>query len=197
MLSPASTALIDGMDFLNLQQANLQRNYLNRILDLIFCSLDQISIHESVAPLLPVDPHHPPLVVSLTVPANDLEFFDNNVEVDLRPLNYRKINFSALIEYLASLDFTALFDTMDVDDMATIFCQRISEWLSANVPRCKRPASPAWFTSQLRKLKRKYKACQRKLRFRRTPVTKQNFRQSSADYRRLNSLLYRSYVLRT
>ena len=36
-LTAASTALINGMDFLNLCQVNQQKNHLGRVLDLTFC----------------------------------------------------------------------------------------------------------------------------------------------------------------
>lgn len=35
-MSPAAAALVDGVDFLNMTQAYLRRNYLGRVLELVF-----------------------------------------------------------------------------------------------------------------------------------------------------------------
>lgn len=102
-LPPASAALVDGFDFLNLTQANPLRNHLERTLDLVYCLPEQtISVHRAVSPLLPVDLHHPPLDIFLPTPIRSIEVPAANVGV--APLNYRRINFEALAEHLSSLD---------------------------------------------------------------------------------------------
>ncbi|XP_053688477.1 uncharacterized protein LOC128737794 [Sabethes cyaneus] len=190
----ASAALIDGMNFLNLTQVNTQRNHLGRMLDLVFCTSGcSLSIDRCVTPLLPVDPHHPPLVMSLPV-------CDNRTAPALidetKQLNFRRMDFSALDQYLLSVDWRALLEFNDVDEMASKFCETISEWMNSNVPLAKRPASPAWGTPYLRQLKRERNRAQRAYRKRKTTLTQRNFKRSSAEYRRLNAVLYKSYVLR-
>ena len=121
-LPAASAALVDGMDFLNLSQVNQEINHLGRSLDLIFCSPDQeCLIDRCVAPLVTVDIHHPPLTLSM--PINRNHTANLLIPKDTRALNYRKINFTALIEYLQNVDWTTLLAANDVDNSARLFSE--------------------------------------------------------------------------
>ena len=191
----ASAALLDGINFLNLSQMNTQRNYLGRLLDLVLCSTDcLLSVDCCTTPLLPVDPHHPPLEISLPVRRRYAN--SEPAECDIPKLNYRKIDFASLMEYLHSIDWDTFFVYNDTNRMARQFCDTISSWLCSNLPFVKRPATPAWCTPRLRQLKRERNCAQRAHRRWKTPLTQRNFKRSSNDYRRLNSALYSSYVLR-
>ena len=143
-------------------------------------------------PFLPVDSHHPPLEISLPVQVVCEGSADRRNE---RPLNFRRIDFEALSQYLTTVDWSTIF-TNDVDEMAETFCSILNNWLVANVPRIRPPVSPAWSTYRLRELKRVRNACQRNLRRRRTSGNQTRFQQASKAYRFLNSCLYKSYVLR-
>lgn len=72
---------------------------------------------------------------------------------DKRSLNYRKIDFDALLEFLHSVDWTVLSLLDDVDDMALLFRDTLVTWLNSNLPLAKKPASPSWSTPHLRVLK--------------------------------------------
>ncbi|XP_055523060.1 uncharacterized protein LOC129717229 [Wyeomyia smithii] len=195
-LHVASAAVIDGFEFLNLKQVNTLRNNLGRILDLVYCLPEQeISVHLAIAPLLPVDPPHPPLELILPIPACSVDV--PAASVGMAPHNYRRINFDALAGYLSALDWVALLDELDVDDMTLRFCDAICSWLDDNLPRTRPPKVPAWGNGELRRLKRYRNARQRLLRKQRTLFNRRAFKYASDAYRRLNSSLYKSYVLRT
>ena len=58
-LSATNATLIDGMDFINLCQVNLQRNHLGRLLDLVFCASDSnVLVDKCEMPLIEPDVHH-------------------------------------------------------------------------------------------------------------------------------------------
>ncbi|XP_055645635.1 uncharacterized protein LOC129782527 [Toxorhynchites rutilus septentrionalis] len=182
--TPASLSLIDGMDFLNLRQQNLIQNHLGRILDLVFTNTayDSIMINESSAPLLRVDSHHPPLVISVSLPFpsdNAPTNIDRNVP---RPLNYKKLDFDELSDYLSNTDWNLVLNSDRVDNIAEKFCSYICQWLTLNVPISQRPVSPAWSSADLRRLKRTRNACQRRLRHHRTMESVSAFRSSSNAY---------------
>lgn len=196
-LPPASHTLLDGMQFLGLEQRNLEHNLLGRTLDLVFCPSDcEASVESCSAPLLSVDTHHPPLIVSLHANIDQAQLSTVDDSRSVRPLNYRLVDFAALCDHLNNIDWTSLFATGEVDDMAECFCAEINRWLELNVPRVRPPVSPAWSTSRLRRLKRERNACQRKLRRRRTHTNTCNFHRAANAYRHLNASLYKSYVLR-
>ncbi|XP_055522500.1 uncharacterized protein LOC129716691 [Wyeomyia smithii] len=193
--SAASAALIDGMDFLNLSQVNQQLNHLDRMLDLIFCPIEQTCVVDTcVAPLVPVDLHHPPLVISL--PSESRMTTPVSAADSMRTLNYRKINFTALTEFLQSFDWMTLYEINDVDDLANSFSETLCQWLRQNLPLVNKPASPPWATPRLHALKRVRNAWQRKYRKTKTVETKCNYKRSSTDFRRMNACLYKSYVMR-
>ncbi|XP_058836978.1 uncharacterized protein LOC131693286 [Topomyia yanbarensis] len=193
-LPPTSSALIEGMDFLNLNQFNVHANQIGRVLDLVFCSMHHnISVEKSVSPLLPVDTHHPPLVVTMQSPSCPAMPV---VVPTSQQLNYRRIDFSELCDYLLHLDWSMHLGNSDADAMTMNFCRVIQDWLQNNLPVKRQPVSPAWSTSTLRSLRRKRNACQRKLRRKRSPATSHDFHVASEAYRNLNAVLYRSYVQR-
>ncbi|XP_062701341.1 uncharacterized protein LOC134285167 [Aedes albopictus] len=194
-LNAASTVLLDGMDFLNLSQRNAVRNELGRTLDLVFYSVENdMEIDESAVSLLPIDSHHPPLVLSLSSTFAQPAQIERNIEV--RPLDFRKIDFAIFSQFLSNRDWDDVLQCTDVDDMTMRFCGIIKDWLELNVPRKKRRFSPAWSTPLLRRLKRDRNSAQRKLRNNNTVDNKRNFKHASTVYCRLNSSLYKSHVLR-
>ncbi|XP_055522813.1 uncharacterized protein LOC129716993 [Wyeomyia smithii] len=198
-LSAAASALIDGMNYLNLRQANNERNHLGRTLDLVFCSPDREFVADvCVAPLvLPLDPHHPALTISLPAKCNITSRpAARRTLPESRVLNYRKLDFTAFTDYLTSLNWTILQEQDNVDDMAAIFCDTMYQWLSSNLPLVKAPASPPWSTQHLRALKRERNCWQRRYRRWKTCETKRNFKLSSDEYRRMNAALYKRYIMR-
>ena len=193
-LPPSSSTLLDGMDYLCLTQRNLIRNQLERILDLVFCSPDyEANVNSSTAPLLPVDSHHPPLEISLPVRVICDGLIETN---ELQPLNFRMIDFAALSDFLLNVDWVAISNINDVDEMAERFCSVLNDWFILNVPRSRPPVSPVWSSARLRAFKRARNACHRKFRRYRTLENKRSFQQASNAYRCLNATLYKSYVMR-
>ena len=200
-ISAAGAALVDGIDFLNLCQINAQPNHLGRLLDLVFCASDRRCATDiCLAPLvLPLDPHHPALTISLPVESsnNNNNAFTQRLQInETRVLNYRKIDFDALTEFLESVSWDTLSQQDDVDSMVLLFRDTICQWFSTNLPFVKAPASPPWTTAHLRSLKRERNCWQRKFRRYRTATARSNFKRSSDEYRRLNAGLYKNYVLR-
>ncbi|XP_058449264.1 uncharacterized protein LOC131429231 [Malaya genurostris] len=196
LLPVASTTLIDGMDYLNLYQRNRHKNHLGRTLDLIFCSLEsQLVVDRCVAPLLPVDLHHPPLAVSLPVDCESVSC-DTQLIVESMPLNYRKIDFTAFQAYLQDVNWSVLYEIDNVNEMSSLFCDILFQWLSSNLPLAKRPIATPWTTAYLRKLKRDRNAWQRKHRRFHNAETQRMFKHSSESYRKLNARLYKDYVMR-
>ncbi|XP_055615169.1 uncharacterized protein LOC129761472 [Toxorhynchites rutilus septentrionalis] len=196
LLTPASAALIDGMDFLNMNQINAQLNHLRRTLDLVFVSEgSHAEVLTAVDSLVSVDPNHPPLTIRFNAPAKSVTSLPvGNVEE--RKINYRKIDFDSLSAHLSGSDWSCIYDCTNVHDMAFKFCDIIRQWLIANVPLKRCPISPPWSTPLLRRAKRVRNQWQRRMRTHRSNFTKVNFKHASDDYRHLNAALYKSHVLR-
>ncbi|XP_055633881.1 uncharacterized protein LOC129774200 [Toxorhynchites rutilus septentrionalis] len=193
-LPSSSSTLLDGMDYLCLNQRNLVHNPLDRILDLIFCSPDiDIDVYYCPASLLPLDSHHPSLEIYLPARVVCVEAIERRVD---RPLNFRTIDFAALLAYLSTVDWDMISAINDVNEMAERFNSILNDWLVTNVPRIKPPVSPVWSSHRLRTLKRARNACQRQLRRQRTLTNRQCFQQASNAYRSLNASLYKNYVFR-
>ncbi|XP_055604294.1 uncharacterized protein LOC129752545 [Uranotaenia lowii] len=196
-LSAAAASLIDGTDSLNLIQLNSIRNHLGRTLDLFFgLSDEQIEIRNAPDILVPVDLHHPPVAFDLPAAVLASNSSPNTSDRRSRPLNFRKTDFSLLLQYLNSIDWDAVFGNASVDVMTETFCNLIGTWLNSHVPKFKRPVTPAWSTPSLRQLRREKNACLRRLRKNRTVDSQQQFKAASTAYRRLNALLYKHHVLR-
>ncbi|XP_055538290.1 uncharacterized protein LOC129725902 [Wyeomyia smithii] len=184
------------MKYLHMTQANWHRNEYDDTFDLVFCSSNcKTSVDIAAAPLLPIDPPHPPLEISVPV-QQTCRVDDRNPFCNKRILNFGKIDYGELRGYLSTVDWDCLNACQNVNDMAASFCSIVQQWLQMNVPSKRRPFSPAWGTPLLRELKRERNACQRKHRVLRSSYSKIGFQRASKAYRKLNSALYKAYVMK-
>ncbi|XP_055543189.1 uncharacterized protein LOC129728762 [Wyeomyia smithii] len=196
VISSTSATLLDGMEYLHMTQANWHRNEYDHTLDLVFCSSNcNTTVDIAAAPLLPIDPPHPPLEISVTVQQTS-RVDDRNPFCNERILNFGKINYGELRGYLSTVDWDCLNACQNVNDMAASFCSIIQQWLQMNVPSKRRPFSPAWGNPLLRELKLERNACQRKHRVLRSSDSKIGFQRASKAYRKLNSAYYKAYVMK-
>ncbi|XP_062710669.1 uncharacterized protein LOC134288803 [Aedes albopictus] len=189
-VGPASACLLDNMAMLNLNQFCFVTNPWNHILDLVFANTKSCVIAEAAVPLVKIDRPHPPLEITLLVGDSE-PLFEHE---DTLPLNYKRIDFASLNNFLARIDWTEVLTCSDVDVAVQNYTDVIANWLSSNVPKKRLPAKPPWGNARLRSLKREKNACQRHYRRLRTPLFKQRFQTASNAYKSLNSHLYMQYV---
>lgn len=138
--------------FTNLTQENTVKNFNDVILDFVLTSpsIQGINVDTDGDPLLPVDRHHPPLIVSFT-------FRKLDAECKLVPnvkFNFKKARFTDLYDMMRDQDWKPL-ETLDNVDAAvsyfndvfrSIFIKCVP--LSAQVGR----VFPVWFSREIIKL---------------------------------------------
>lgn len=115
---------------------------------------------------------------------------------ETRSLNYHRLDFEALTEYLLNVDWTGLLNVHDVNDMTERFCDTLRTWLNENLPTIRPPVKPPWSNPELRRLKRERNAKQRLLRSQHSDNNQRAFKLASNACRRMNGILYKSHVMR-
>ncbi|XP_026688602.1 uncharacterized protein LOC113473035, partial [Diaphorina citri] len=95
--SSSSDILINSTACYGLNQYNHIRNSLDRTLDLVFVNYDSVVVGNPYDVLLPIDGHHPPLLITLKIKANHKISLPSNKQ---RIFSFRKTNFELLREYL-------------------------------------------------------------------------------------------------
>ncbi|XP_055538019.1 uncharacterized protein LOC129725807 [Wyeomyia smithii] len=185
------------MSLVNMTQLSAVKNGRNRTLDLVFVNDESVlncAIAEACDSLVGIDPHHPPLSVSLACP--QLIRFEELSEI--RQLNFSKSDFEGLQRALLAINWENLLNrATDVDSVVEIFTHTMKQQFTNFVPSFHPRPKPVWSNRRLRELKRQRAAALRKYVRRRNAMTKLSFTTASSHYKTYNRFLYAQHVLRT
>ncbi|XP_055617239.1 uncharacterized protein LOC129762742 [Toxorhynchites rutilus septentrionalis] len=194
-INMASQVLLDNISFHALRQRNLIRNCSNRILDLIFSNgtlVSNGSVSVTREPIVPIDRYHPALIYSVECkpPVQYEEAYD------FERLDFRRADYDALNQLLSQVDWSEVFQSLDVDSATNSFNHILMSCITQTVPRSRPPRNPAWSNDRLRTLRK------RRVKFwnlfcrQRCPILKRQFNETSRIYRGYNRFLYKRYVKR-
>ena len=147
------------MEFFNFTQFNNIPNNHGFILDLVFSDL-VCGVSKFDEAFVPVDAHHPCLVINLSYAHNHYkEFIPDFIP---RTYNFSKADFATMYKIFSEIDWSLLYNCSDVDDACNIFYDLIYSTFDYTVPYtvCKHDKGyPIWFTrSIISKIKLKNKA---------------------------------------
>lgn len=118
-------------------------------LDLVFSSDNLITVLPSVDNIVPVDRYHPPFIIrnnnkhSMIRDCSKLWFY-----------NFKNINFQLMNNMLASINWTDLYSTNDVNVAVDIFYKELLTIVNCLVKKVyiNQLKFPAWYSSDLRLL---------------------------------------------
>ncbi|XP_055589580.1 uncharacterized protein LOC129741815 [Uranotaenia lowii] len=192
--STCSSALLDAMELLGNRQMNLVTNSRGRTLDLVFVNEldgDSCIVSTPMEPLIEVDHHHPPLLVTLTYPG----FTPFESTTDTCSLNFHKADFTQISEILLHTNWSYIENATDVDLAVDFFTTTLHESFGEHVPMKRPVRKPPWSDSHLRMLKRIRAAAIRRLS-RAFMVDKRRFNIASSNYKRYNRFRYAQHVER-
>lgn len=136
--------------FLNLMQYNNILNSLNRLLDLVFGSVECVTDHVK-EPLVKLDPHHPALSISI------LTIFDRNKDIPKIPINkfnFHKYDKELLLNTLSTVNWDQL-DNLPPNDACSVFYQLVESALEKALPKTRTDIQrngnkyPLWFSSDI------------------------------------------------
>lgn len=191
VLQEKEQVLLDGMAENVLSQINYVFNYNNRLLDLVFTNdMDSCSLSPAVTSFLPIDQHHPPVVVEFC--------FDNSFNpVKDEPAavyNFAKADYVQINHELNNYDWETLLSCDDLNEAVDEFYKTLFECFDHHVPTfiSKSKKYPLWFDKKLIKLLKRKKDLSKKLynsNFRNV------FKQVSSQAKVLNKNLYDKYLL--
>jgi len=80
-----SDSILFGYSYFNFHQFNQILNHNNFLLDLVFSSLPMLSVTLSLDPIVPIDNHHPPLLID-----SKLKFISNTLPHKIEFWNFKK-----------------------------------------------------------------------------------------------------------
>lgn len=160
-LEPRSTLnsneilLIDELNTHSLLQYNGIVNKQGKILDLVL-SNDVVTVHENITPLVPIDPYHKALDITINfvelhalTPAPQLKFF------------YDKGDYDGINLELSAIDWATEFSARSLVNSVDFFYDKFKELRDRYIPSRlvhKAHKYPPWYTQSLRKvIKEKHK----------------------------------------
>jgi hypothetical protein len=187
-----SNLLLETMTLCGFFQFNGVGNKNNRQLDLVLCTLDDLSVLECV-PLSNLDQHHPALEIKLR-----LGMFKSSPKTlkTNKCLNYFKSNFDRIRSDLLKVSWETLLSSANVNDNSSVFYETLNGIISKHTPRTSVTSNkyPHWFSLSLRKClveKQKYHKLFRKYQ---NPRDYDGFSLLRARCKRLINQCYRKYV---
>lgn len=169
------------------------------MLDLAFVNApDDVEIVEPPQPLLPVDPHHKPFIILLDAHSDVLEVLEQQPESMV--MNFRRCDFDALNNAMASIDWRQYLvgDSVDLD--ASSFYGKLFEVLDVHVPRVRRTVDVStrkpWWTAELRHMRNTLRKMRKRFFKSRTTDNCNSLRNMEAAYKNLLSETYGAYMQR-
>lgn len=139
-----SDSIFFGYSYFNFRQFNQILNYNNSLLDLVFSSLPMLSVSLSSDPIVPIDNHHPPLLID-----SKLQCISNTL-----PHKIKFLNFFYIAYELNKTNWSLTFLNLDINTAASKFNSICHEILLKHVPIVTYNYSsfPIWFSKDLRLL---------------------------------------------
>lgn len=149
---PICSELTHLMSSLDAHQFNSSPNSGGKILDLFisntYCTTDHL-----IDPLVPVDPHHPPFVISAPVTLS-MQMMKRK---PINKYNFRRANYDLIKKRMDEVDWSMLFDNLSPEEAVDAFYTMLNDIISPLVPpaRTRSLDFPIWFTPQLIKIFKK------------------------------------------
>jgi hypothetical protein len=137
--------------FLDLESHNNIQNCNSRTLDIVITDRGSKTNVFRETPLVPEDPHHPTLLVTVCMPFSCYHHSPGPESV-VSKYNFRRGNFLLLYDLLKNVHWSSISQITDVDEAVDFFYRNMYECFDVCIPRmkptCKRKYPP-WFTSQI------------------------------------------------
>lgn len=154
--------LNEFMSLFALSQFNSTLNVNRRLLDLVLANFP-CDVTQADDPIVRVDAHHPPLVISFTC---CLPGQNNKNKTIGYYYNYKRADLVSLYQDLGSTDWNILNKCTDVDTAFALFYETLSFLLDKYVPlvRSHTRRFPPWYNSDIIKLIKKKDKCLQKFR---------------------------------
>jgi Reverse transcriptase (RNA-dependent DNA polymerase) len=147
-LSKTELNFLLKISYLNIFQFNDVVNSNGSILDLVFSDFNNISVNNSVNPLVPCDNYHPGLLVSIPIIVN------KPIDYSLCVYNFHTCNYVDIATTLAAINWCSLFKNLNLNDAVNMFYCIIYEIIDIFVPKViKRQSNyPLWYSKNLKDL---------------------------------------------
>ena len=181
----------------NLFQLNNVQNINNVILDLVLCQsqfpITQPHIDET---LLPLDNHHPPLLLNINMSKNHNR---PSAQGDEYYYDFKSANFNDINEYLGYISWDNLFAGKTVEEMTTLFYEILYHIFDVFVPKKKNASSkfPKWFSQDLKSLTIQKKIAHKKYKVSKLPLDYQNFSNLRTQCNILSKQCFQNYITYT
>ena len=195
--SESEQSLIENMFAAGFQQICGFVNTNGRLLDLAFVSpSDRLDITTPSTPLLSVDHHHAPFILLVDSSMDDLSAPDD----ENRRFNFNVCDFEHLNSVLTSTDWETLLMNGSVDDLLSMFYEKLYEVLTVHVPLKRRVnasvSSKPWWTPELRHLRNTLRKARSRFFRTRSENERSILHEVETSYQSLLTSSYESYIAR-
>ena len=184
--------LSDFLELYDFKQFNYIKNINDKILDLVVCNSEIVSIKECSNPIRNVDPHHPPLEISISIsPAH------YSPHVKIQKNNYFKGDYDKITKALSEISWKdELLKYDNVNDMISRFYQILYKIINLYVPKSKKHNNnhPVWFNSYLIYLLKQKKKFHTRYKIYNNPLDLIEFQYLRHDCEILITTCYEKYI---
>lgn len=185
----------DVVSSLGLMQINNVFNVSNRLLDLIYSNINELSLLRTVPFVSPEDKYHPTLLFKLDLCVNDNS--DRTFQLFSRSFNFSRANFGILRESLNNVLWPSFSN--DFSGSCVEFYEILYSYFCLSVPvtYCnENTSSPPWYTKELRYLKNRRNRLYKKFKISGSAIDYLNYSTVMHRCDSLNRRLYEMYLLK-
>ena len=189
--SPISVDFVDALNLQGLYQFNNVSNQLGRILDLILCSKNMVTVLPCDNPLVVEDTHHKAINISLSlIPDMPLQNLQKKKVFIFQKGDYRAIN-----EKLATYNWKSIFSNHKINDAVALFYDIFNDLINIHVPtKYVWPAKyPPWYNSALIKICKEKQKYHKKYKLHGNPTDYKTFSLLRSRLKNLSHTNYTSY----
>lgn len=186
---------IDTIATDGLYQVNNVRNFMSRLLDLIFTNnYEGVSVSKCTSPLSKVDVFHEPLDIFVSITSNirDVPSYKNIL------YDFRKTDFVSLNLFLGSVNWNTVFDDCSVDSATNFMYDILFVGFDHSVPlvysqpprKC-----PPWFTPHLKRLKNAKTKAHKRYCMSRVPFNYEVYARLREQFKSEQVIAYNAYIV--
>ncbi|KAJ8983462.1 hypothetical protein NQ317_013337 [Molorchus minor] len=138
-------SLVDAYNYLELRRYNGMRNENGKILDLVFSSIDKVSVNCCSNPFVPEDKHHPSIEINININHDSFNLKQKN---PFYKLSFSRANYEVINNELDKINWDIELTGLNAENSVTVFYNFIKNIITTYVQRKKVSNEyPLWFSN--------------------------------------------------
>lgn len=197
-VSSSECVVLDSLFSNGLYQLNSFCNYIDRLLDLVFCTeCDDVTVTKCSKPLTKIDLNHAPIEICFDFATVNSSTFSN--KTPSRNYNFKKANYIGLNNFFKTVNWISMFGNSDINVAVDDFYDIVQFGIDTFVPvfTVKKCNAPSWYSRSLKKLRNKKVKSFKRYQLSKLPSDYSTYCDLRHQFSTAQNLEYKKYITET